>query len=146
MLCCSSIVHWIFVLTQSVGLFLEANGIEMWMTTDQPDNVTAPPEAVGHVIMAADSALLVLRIVYLIATKYSWIPIVVTGLFGNVMTITITLQKDNRRISTCNYMTGLALADSMVLIEYTWSMLVLFYGTEEPSEFVLQLVHHIQQN
>jgi hypothetical protein len=60
------------------------------------------------------------------------------GLFGNVMSIMITLQKDNRRISTCNYMTGLAMADTSVLIEYIWSMYVFFYGTVEPTDFVVQ--------
>jgi hypothetical protein len=89
-------------------------------------------------VTTVDPAVLDLRLVYLIVAKYSWIPIVSVGLFGNVMSIMITLQKDNRRISTCNYMTGLALADSTVLIEYLWSMFVIFYRTEQPSEFVLQ--------
>jgi hypothetical protein len=97
--------------------------------------VTTLPAAevqdVGHVVLA-------LRIVYLVVTKYSWIVIVVVGLFGNAMSITITLQKDNRRISTCIYMTALALADSTVLIELAWGMAWLFWGTHPPSVFAMQ--------
>jgi hypothetical protein len=64
--------------------------------------------------------------------------IVFFGLFGNVMSIIITLQQDNRRISTCSYMTALAFADSTVLIELAWGMACIFWAIEPPSEFTMQ--------
>ncbi|XP_064629378.1 mu-type opioid receptor-like [Lineus longissimus] len=85
-----------------------------------------------------DHEVLVLRIVYIIVTKYSWIIIAIVGLFGNVMSIIITLQKKNRHISTCNYMTALALADTMVLIELIWAMILMFWTTDPLSEFAMQ--------
>jgi hypothetical protein len=88
--------------------------------------------------LVVDPMVLDLRLVYLIVTKYAWMVVAFIGLFGNVMSIVITLQKDNRRISTCNYMTGLAFADSGVLIEYVWGMSVLCLATEPPSLLVME--------
>jgi hypothetical protein len=47
-----------------------------------------------------------------------WWPIVpvLFGVFGNIMSFCVTSKKDNRRISTCVYMSGLAVVDTCVLI------------------------------
>ncbi|XP_064637901.1 nociceptin receptor-like [Lineus longissimus] len=91
----------------------------------------------------SDPAVNVLRIVYLVVTKYAWIAIVLPGLFGNVMCIIVTLQCDNRRISTCNYMTALAVADSGVLIELAWGWRGLgstSWQNHFPSEVAMQVM------
>jgi hypothetical protein len=83
--------------------------------------------------------VLVLRLVYIIATKYAWIFTVVFGLFGNMMSIIITLQKDNRRISTCNYMAALAMADSIVVVnECAWRTYFHFWDSNPPTELDMQ--------
>jgi hypothetical protein len=88
---------------------------------------------------AINPEVLVLRIVYIIATRYSWILIVGVGLFGNFMSIIITLQENNRRISTCNYMTALALADSGVLVaQLVWGIFLHIWETNPPTEFDMQ--------
>jgi hypothetical protein len=38
------------------------------------------------------------------------------GVFGNVASLLITTKKDNRRISTCAYMSGLAVFDTLHLL------------------------------
>ncbi|XP_064652611.1 mu-type opioid receptor-like [Lineus longissimus] len=99
----------------------------VWVVEDQEEDVPEDPE------------VLVLRLIYLIVTKYSWIVIVPIGLFGNVMAIIVTLQKDNRRISTCNYMTALALADSNTLLVLAWGMVLMSWRTDPPTEFAMQM-------
>ncbi|XP_064637312.1 cysteinyl leukotriene receptor 1-like [Lineus longissimus] len=85
-----------------------------------------------------------LNLVFLITTRYSWIVIIAVGLFGNVMSIIITLQKDNRKISTCNYMTALAMADTVVLhIEIAWGSYFHVWDTDPPTEFELQLLWYL---
>ena len=85
-----------------------------------------------------DPSIIAMRLVYHVVTKYLWMLVVGIGLFGNIMSIIVTLQKENRRISTCNYMAALALADSMVLIEVAWGMARLFWMSGQPSEFTMQ--------
>jgi hypothetical protein len=77
--------------------------------------------------------------VYIIATKYSWMVTVAFGLFGNVMSIIVTLQKDNRRISTCNYMAALAMADTIVLVnECAWRTFFHIWDENPPTELGMQ--------
>jgi uncharacterized membrane protein YciS (DUF1049 family) len=77
--------------------------------------------------------------VYTIATKYAWIVIAVFGIVGNVMSISITLQKNNRRISTCNYMTALAVADTVTLISETaWKTCFHVWSATFPTELYIQ--------
>jgi hypothetical protein len=86
-----------------------------------------------------DPEVEMLRLVYLIATKYAWMVTVVLGLFGNAMSIMITLQKDNRRISTCNYMTALAVADSIALAnDAAWKVCFHVWSEDFPTELDLQ--------
>ncbi|XP_064636935.1 mu-type opioid receptor-like [Lineus longissimus] len=88
--------------------------------------------------------ILVLQLVYVIAVKYAWMFIVAFGLFGNVMSIMITMQKDNRRISTCNYMTALAMADSIVLVnEGIWRIFFHVWDSDFPTELDMQIIWYI---
>jgi hypothetical protein len=102
-----------------------------------PNDVTTS-SAVAWPAPVDPNVLDLLRIVYVFFTKYVWMIIVFFGLLGNFISIAITLQKENRRISTCNYMTALALADTSTLLEYGWSMAVVFWGTDPPSQFTSQ--------
>ena len=59
---------------------------------------------------------------------YKWWTVVSVGLGvpGNLMSLMITMKKDNRKISTCIYMAGLAVVDSCVLLfsEILWKLLI----------------------
>jgi hypothetical protein len=48
------------------------------------------------------------------------------GIPGNTMSLLITTKKDNRHISTCVYMAGLAIVDTCVLFfsEILWKLLI----------------------
>ncbi|XP_064642987.1 growth hormone secretagogue receptor type 1-like [Lineus longissimus] len=87
-----------------------------------------------------DPAVLTLRILYKIFTQYVFAVVVVLALFGNVMSILVTVQKDNRKISTCNYMTALAVVDSNVTIAHGWALAWIFWAPAEdaPSELAMQ--------
>jgi hypothetical protein len=94
--------------------------------------------AATNSVTTVDPEILVLRLVYMIASRYAALPVIAAGIFGNAMSVIITLQKDNRRISTCNYMTALALADSVVLIvELEWTVFQTTWAYNPPS--VLQM-------
>ncbi|XP_064633308.1 galanin receptor 2b-like [Lineus longissimus] len=84
------------------------------------------------------SSVLALRVVYKIFTEYLWIAVTVLALFGNGMSILITIQKDNRRISTCSYMTALAVVDTNVTIANGWALIWMFWAPAPPSELALQ--------
>jgi hypothetical protein len=90
-------------------------------------------------ISSVDPEILILRLIYMVASRYSRLPVIAAGLFGNAMSVIITLQKDNRRISTCNYMTALALADSGVLIvQLEWAVFHCIWEDNPPSELQMQ--------
>jgi hypothetical protein len=67
-----------------------------------------------------------------------WFSVISVGLGipGNMMSLMITMKRDNRQISTCIYMAALAVVDTGALIvsEILWTFLVLhrivpeFYG------------------
>ncbi|XP_064638356.1 uncharacterized protein LOC135494367 [Lineus longissimus] len=59
-----------------------------------------------------------------------WWPIgqIVVGVFGNVMSLLVTTRKDNRKISTCCFMSGLACVDTMVLLVDACYRVAIFHG------------------
>ena len=59
-----------------------------------------------------------------------WFPIVTTiiGLPGNVMSLLITTKKDNRSRSTCIYMAGLAIVDTIVLLNNLQYKIFVIHG------------------
>jgi hypothetical protein len=50
------------------------------------------------------------------------------GLPGNMMSLLITLKRDNRKISTCIYMAALALVDSVVIVNVALLKMLITYG------------------
>jgi hypothetical protein len=72
-------------------------------------------------------------------TRYFWMITTVFGIPGNVLSFIICLQKDNRRFSTCIYMAGLAVVDSLLLTTRVGMSTKLFWLNEEPvTEFQFQ--------
>jgi hypothetical protein len=69
---------------------------------------------IGHDFDQRSYAWLVAGVDFLL--KWWAIVPVLFGVFGNIMSLCVTSMKDNRRISTCVYMSGLAVVDTCVLI------------------------------
>jgi hypothetical protein len=65
----------------------------------------------------------VMEIAILITKKWTYFIFIVIGLFGNTASFMITAKKQNRRITTCVYMTALAVVDNILLV--TWFLLTL---------------------
>ena len=57
-----------------------------------------------------------LETAFAILTTYVQVFLGFVGLLGNSMTLAIITKKQNRRLSTCRYMGGLAMADSLALM------------------------------
>jgi hypothetical protein len=62
-----------------------------------------------------------------IVTRYLWMLVVILGIPGNLLSMAISLQKDNRRISTCRYMAALACADTQKGIVTAWAYSIMFW-------------------
>jgi hypothetical protein len=69
-----------------------------------------------------------LKLIYMLLTKYTWCIPLIIGVPGNMISIMITCKKSNRHISSCTYMTALAVADTMVLICLSWAQVLLHWG------------------
>ena len=67
-----------------------------------------------------------------------WVVPVALGVPGNLIAILVTTTTDNRKLSTCNYMTGIAVADLICPLSIAWGQMEgknyfnTFYG--EPSK------------
>jgi hypothetical protein len=77
-------------------------------------------------------AVAFLEYVCFMIAKWWTVVVVGFGLPGNVMSLMITLKKDNRRISTCVYMASLAIVDTCVLFfsEIGWKFPIFFSSDE----------------
>jgi hypothetical protein len=64
-------------------------------------------------------------------SKWWFVFTFVFGIPGNVMSLLVTLKKDNRRISTCMYMAALALIDSTVLVNAALHKMLIIQGWAE---------------
>ena len=65
-----------------------------------------------------------------VAIHVYWVPIIVVfGTIGNSLSLAVMLQKHNREISCCVYMSGLAVTDNLLLGEaaYYWATTVPFF-------------------
>jgi hypothetical protein len=69
---------------------------------------------------------ILVRIIYIV-TRYLWMWVVILGIPGNLLSLAISLQKDNRRISTCLYVAALASADTTKLVVAAWAYTVMFW-------------------
>ena len=67
-----------------------------------------------------------LRLVHIILSHYMWIVPVAVGVPGNIMAAAIATKKHNRGLSACAYMTGMALADTGLLLHVAWTLPLLY--------------------
>jgi hypothetical protein len=70
-------------------------------------------------------------------SRYLWTTFFCLGLPGNTLSFIISLKKENRRVSTCNFMTALAAADSLMVIVVAWSR-ILVISAQGASELHIQ--------
>jgi hypothetical protein len=61
-----------------------------------------------------------LEAVYFILSNYVWILPVTLGIPGNIISIFVANRKHNRSLSPCIYMTAMAVADCMMLLQQSW--------------------------
>ena len=59
-----------------------------------------------------------------------WIafPCAALGIFGNVVTLCVTTKKENRRLTTCIYMSALAVIDNAFLVAWVTYSLMVYHG------------------
>ena len=62
-----------------------------------------------------------LEFAFTILTRYIPLIIILFGIPGNCMTLTIVMRKHNRHISATRYMAGLAIMDNIVLINLIYA-------------------------
>jgi hypothetical protein len=55
---------------------------------------------------------------------YSWLLPAVLGIPGNIMVILIASKEHNRKLSPCIYMIAMALADTVLLLEVAWVVIL----------------------
>ena len=83
-----------------------------------PEGPTEPDSAVpGWILLLTEYV-----------SKWWFVFVFVFGIPGNLMSLLITLKKQNRRISTCVYMAALALVDSVVLINVALHKTLIIHG------------------
>jgi hypothetical protein len=61
-------------------------------------------------------------------TKYVWIVPVAFGVPGNILTLLVANRKHNRKLSPCVYMSAMACADTVFLLEVMWYYSVFYQG------------------
>jgi hypothetical protein len=69
-----------------------------------------------------------LTTIYYIVTKFTWWTPLIIGVPGNIICIMITFKKTNRHISSCSYMSALAIADTMTLVSVSWALTLIHWG------------------
>jgi hypothetical protein len=83
----------------------------------------------------------VLELILTILTKWSPPVYITLGVFGNIISLLISLKGHNRKISTCVYMCGLAIMDTLVLLEQLIHVVFVSHRVYEPiqdtNEFVM---------
>jgi hypothetical protein len=64
--------------------------------------------------------LTVLQAIFTALTKYTLFVPVIFGIPGNIMTVLVANRKHNKKLSPCIYMTAMAVADTVFLLEVMW--------------------------
>ncbi|XP_064636459.1 C-C chemokine receptor type 7-like [Lineus longissimus] len=81
-------------------------------------------------------------------TKYLWIVPVVFGIPGNILAGMVAFQKHNRNVSTCTYMLGLSVADSLFLMQMVWQFPISYHDPHgyfsEHQDIILKLSWYFQ--
>jgi hypothetical protein len=90
---------------------------------------TLPSKPLGpwqsHDCKLGDIGLMYLA--YKILSRYCWIPSVILGIPGNLLTIAVAQRRQNRHLSPCIYMTAMAVVDTILLVVISL-FLPIFYG------------------
>ncbi|XP_064625978.1 G-protein coupled estrogen receptor 1-like isoform X1 [Lineus longissimus] len=75
-----------------------------------------------------------------VLTVYTWPPLFVIGILGDIASFFISFQEQNRRISTCVYVGALAAADTLVVVNgmCLFTVIFHFYDKIQHKEFALQ--------
>jgi hypothetical protein len=79
-------------------------------------------------LMLGDEDYSLLKTIMMALTKYVWAVPVAIGIPGNILAILVANRKHNRKLSPCIYMTAMAVADSLFLLEVTWYYSLLYQG------------------
>ncbi|XP_064642449.1 uncharacterized protein LOC135496833 [Lineus longissimus] len=61
-----------------------------------------------------------LRQLFLHLTNYLWVPPVVFGIPGNIMSLLVANRSHNKDLSPCVYITAMAVADTLFLVSMAW--------------------------
>jgi hypothetical protein len=69
-----------------------------------------------------------LQAIFLFLSKYTWIVPSTLGIPGNILSVVVANKKHNRRLSPCVYMTAMAVADTVFLLEITWFYSLFYTG------------------
>ena len=80
-----------------------------------------------------------------VVTHYIWPPLFAIGILGDIASVLISLQKHNRKISTCIYVGALAVADTLTVVNgmCLFTVIFNFYSDIERKEFARQYVYNI---
>ena len=63
-----------------------------------------------------------------IFTHKYWFPVPLCGILGNFLSLCVLLKPNNRRLSTCMYMSAIAINDNLMLSLALWNVLVVTPG------------------
>ena len=69
-----------------------------------------------------------MEIAIIVMKKWLLFPFAALGMFGNVVTLCVTAKKENRRLTTCIYMSALAVMDNVFLIAWASYSLAVYHG------------------
>jgi hypothetical protein len=69
-----------------------------------------------------------LKVFYSIASDYIWLIPTVLGVPGNIISILVANRKHNSHLSPCVYISAMAVADSVLLLQQAWFLMVIYWG------------------
>ncbi|XP_064637525.1 cysteinyl leukotriene receptor 1-like [Lineus longissimus] len=64
---------------------------------------------------------------YKLVSHYLWVIPVAIGVPGNIIAILVTNRRHNRGLSACIYMKAMAIADTLVLIQYAFALPIMYW-------------------
>ncbi|XP_064631360.1 cysteinyl leukotriene receptor 1-like [Lineus longissimus] len=77
-----------------------------------------------------------------VLANYVWMVTAIFGIPGNILCLLISLQKENRRFSTCIYMAGIAIVDTISLVIVVVSFMKMYWIKSATKEFHWQWVYY----
>ena len=88
----------------------------------------------GEIVTTEDPMIPIFTFWYKIVSNYVWMVPMVFGFPGNFLSVLVALRKDNRGVSTCVYMAGLATVEFFKIIISSWGYIVIQMFPESPTE------------